>query len=67
VVIDLFFHSSLNADQWIDKEGAIKLSEALKSNTSLTSLNLSCNTLVDLFHSYSTQIIRLVIKGSQIV
>jgi hypothetical protein len=35
----------------MDCEGVIKLSEALKSNTSLTSLDLRSTTLVASFHS----------------
>jgi hypothetical protein len=37
----------------IDPEGAIKLSEALKSNASLTSLDLGCTPQVIQIHSHS--------------
>jgi hypothetical protein len=36
-------------------QGAIKLAEALKSNSFITSLDLSCNKLSAPFHSHSTQ------------
>jgi hypothetical protein len=40
------FHS-LETVSFLTNEGAIKLSEALKLNTSLTSLELSCNSDVE--------------------
>ena len=43
------FHSHSSTDCVIGDEGAIKLSEALKSNTSLTLLYLSSNILVASF------------------
>jgi hypothetical protein len=46
----------------IGAEGAVRLSEALKSNSSLTWLNLSSNELVASFHSHSMQIITLEMK-----
>jgi hypothetical protein len=46
---------SLNSGNRIGDEGAIELSEALKSNSSLTSLDISCKMLVASFHSYSIQ------------
>jgi Ran GTPase-activating protein (RanGAP) involved in mRNA processing and transport len=42
-----FSSFSLNADNSIGKEGVIKLSEALKSTTSLTKLNLDSNYVGD--------------------
>src|SRR5690606_29195462 len=51
---------SLNTANNIGSEGAIKLSEALKVNTSLTWLDLYSNGLVASFHSHSIQIIKLV-------
>jgi hypothetical protein len=42
---------SLNAGNDIGIEGVVKLAEALKSNTSLASLDLSCNNLM--FGSFS--------------
>jgi hypothetical protein len=53
---------SLNTGNWIGDEGAIQLSEALNSNTSLTSLYLSSNILIASFHSHSIQKIKLVLK-----
>jgi hypothetical protein len=50
----------------IGDRGAIKLSEALKSNSSLTSLDLFCNRLVASFHSNSIQLIRLVLKATKL-
>jgi hypothetical protein len=41
--LNLYSH---NAEKNIDREGAIKLSEALKLNSSLRELNLSCNYLL---------------------
>jgi hypothetical protein len=62
-VIDLLFLSfSLNTETNIGDEGAIKLSEALQSNTSLTTLNLSSNRLVASLHSHPIQIMILVMK-----
>jgi hypothetical protein len=50
-----FFSFSLNTDNRIGNIGATKLSEALKANTSLTLLNLRCNTrIVTFINSYST-------------
>jgi ABC-type polysaccharide/polyol phosphate export permease len=46
----------------MNSEGAIKLSEAVKSNSSLTALALSSNILVASFHSHSIQIVALVVK-----
>jgi hypothetical protein len=53
---------SLNIGNNIGDEGAIGLSEALKSNTSLLKLDLSCNGLVASFHSHTIQGIRLIQK-----
>jgi hypothetical protein len=53
---------SLNAAGDIGTEGAIKLAEALKSNTSVTSFNLSGNTCVAYIRSHSIQKIGLVLK-----
>jgi hypothetical protein len=51
----LFAYShSLGTDQSVANEGAIKIAEALKSNTSLTSLSLSSNILF-LLHLILTQ------------
>jgi hypothetical protein len=55
------FHSHSNIDAHIGDEGAIKLSEALKSNTSLTSLDLSCNTFASV-HSHPLKGIPLLLK-----
>jgi hypothetical protein len=43
-------------------EGGIKICEALESNSSLTDLNISSNSLVASFHSHSIQLILLVVK-----
>jgi hypothetical protein len=62
-VTNLLLHFiSLNIGNLIESEGAIKLSEALKLNSTLTSLNLSCNKLVSSFHSHSIQIMSLVMQ-----
>src|SRR5690606_38076669 len=44
----------LNAGNHIESEGAIKLSETLESNSTLTSLELNGNRLVASFHSLNT-------------
>jgi Ran GTPase-activating protein (RanGAP) involved in mRNA processing and transport len=50
----LLIHSFLlNTGNNIGTEAAIKLSEALKSNSSLTRLNLWSNKLVSSVHSFS--------------
>jgi hypothetical protein len=49
-------------DNHVDDEAAVNLSEALKSNTSLISLNLEPKNIFDSFHSHSIQIIILVMK-----
>jgi hypothetical protein len=41
---------SLNTGFNIGNEGVMKLSEVLKSNSTLTSLDLRCNTLFASFH-----------------
>jgi hypothetical protein len=46
----------------IGDEGAIKLFEALKWNSSLASLNLRGNRLVASFHTHSIQVMKLVLK-----
>jgi hypothetical protein len=48
-VTELFISFSLNTGNELGNEGAIQLSEALKSNSSLTSLDLSSNRLCS-FH-----------------
>jgi hypothetical protein len=51
----LFNSHSQSTGKRIGEEGAIKLAEALKSNTSLTTLNLFCiHTVSDLFFSLDT-------------
>jgi hypothetical protein len=55
-VTALFISFSLNADNEISDEGVIKLAEALKTNSSLTSLYLKRNNLVVSFHSHAMQI-----------
>jgi hypothetical protein len=57
-----FISFSLNTENNITPQGAMKLSEALKSNSSLTSLNLRCNSFVASFHSHSVQTTMLVLK-----
>jgi hypothetical protein len=55
VTILLFISFSLNTANKIGDDGAIKLCESLKSNTTLSSLNLSSNHFVASFHSHSIQ------------
>jgi hypothetical protein len=50
-----------NTGNDIDSKGMIKLAEVLKSNTSLTSLNLSGIAIIS-FHSHSIQTITLTTK-----
>jgi hypothetical protein len=52
----------LRVPDYILTEGAIKLAEALKSNTSLTVLDINCNRLVVSFDSHSIQVIVLVMQ-----
>src|SRR5690606_29636309 len=63
-VIDLLLHLfSLNTGNKIRIEGAIKLFEALKSNSSLITLDLSSNRPVASFHhSHSIQRMILAVK-----
>jgi hypothetical protein len=52
---------SLNTGNSVGDKGASKLFEALKSNTTLTSLNLFGNRIVT-FHSHSLQVMILKLK-----
>jgi hypothetical protein len=53
---------SLNTDNKIADEGAIKLFEALKSNSSLNELNLWSNSLIVSFQVHAIQVTRLAMK-----
>jgi hypothetical protein len=57
-----FISFSLNTENDIGNEGVIKLSEALKSNTSLTSLRFRGNVLFGSFSSHLMQKIVLTVK-----
>jgi Ran GTPase-activating protein (RanGAP) involved in mRNA processing and transport len=48
------FHTHSVQGNFIGTIAVRKLSEALKSTTSLTKLNLSCKKLVAVFHSHKT-------------
>jgi hypothetical protein len=50
----MFISFSLNSGNHIDLKGTSKLSEALKSNTTLTSLNLGCMELVACWFSLNS-------------
>jgi hypothetical protein len=54
-----FILTPFNTGNYIGNEGVIKLSEALKSNSSLKKLNLTGNGLLASVHSHSVQIIPL--------
>jgi succinate dehydrogenase/fumarate reductase cytochrome b subunit len=55
VQIHCFVLCSHNLDNHMGNEGAIKLSEALKSNSSLVALNLTGDILLASFHSHSNR------------
>jgi hypothetical protein len=55
IFVASFHLTNTNTGNYISNEGAIQLAEALKCNTSLTKLNLTCNRLCAAsVHSHNT-------------